>query len=362
MINACCPRYKLKEKPLDESFMKIQTHVLTNPQDLDAGRQQTARGNIGAASQDDLTALGNVVGNKVDKEPGKSLSTIVSADVSDDGKVLTLHTTDGNLDFSGGEAAIESISQNGQPIAPVGKNVEITETIQSISVNNVQQTIDDNHNVNITIETPVSPSATNPLMDGEASPGSSAAYSRGDHVHPSDTSKADKVKNAVNGNFAGLTSSGNLTDSYYNHESFATAAQGAKADSAYQLPSGGIPKTDLDSSVQASLGKADTALQAADVVGKANKDEMAITAVDGDTTKKNIQLKNGNTKTFRVRLTRYLVGVCPRITFRTSIKTKSTRIRPLVTLTTIKMYWMRLRLRSLPMTRQSLTALKLALK
>ena len=293
MINACWPRYKLKEKPLDESFMKIQTHVLTNPQDLDAERQQTARGNIGAASQDDLTALGNVVDTKVDKEPGKSLSTIVSADVSFDGKVLTLHTTDGNLDFSGGEAAIESISQNGHQLTPdLNKNVEITETIQSISVNGAPQTIDANHNVNITIESPVSPSGTNPLMDGEASPGSSAAYSRGDHVHPSDTSKADKVVGAANGHFAGLTSSGNLTDSGYSNASFATAAQGAKADTAYQLPSGGIPKTDLDSSVQASLGKADTALQAADVEGKANKDEMAITETS-DETKKNIQLKTG---------------------------------------------------------------------
>ena len=34
-----------------------------------------------------------------------------------------------------------------------------------------------------------SPSSANPLMNGTASPGSSAAYSRGDHVHPPDTSK-----------------------------------------------------------------------------------------------------------------------------------------------------------------------------
>ena len=34
-----------------------------------------------------------------------------------------------------------------------------------------------------------------------------------------------------------------------------------KADSAYQKPSGGIPKTDLASAVQTSLGKADSALQ-----------------------------------------------------------------------------------------------------
>lgn len=34
-----------------------------------------------------------------------------------------------------------------------------------------------------------------------------------------------------------------------------------KADSAYQKPSGGIPSTDMSSAVQTSLGKADTALQ-----------------------------------------------------------------------------------------------------
>ena len=34
------------------------------------------------------------------------------------------------------------------------------------------------------------PSGANPIMDGTAAPGSSALYSRGDHVHPSDTTKA----------------------------------------------------------------------------------------------------------------------------------------------------------------------------
>ena len=38
-----------------------------------------------------------------------------------------------------------------------------------------------------------SASTTNPKMDGTASAGSSAAWSRGDHVHPHDTSKADKA-------------------------------------------------------------------------------------------------------------------------------------------------------------------------
>ena len=48
------------------------------------------------------------------------------------------------------------------------------------------------------------------------------------------TAKADKVTGAVAGNFAGLDGNGNLTDTGYKAADFATAAQGAKADSAIQ--------------------------------------------------------------------------------------------------------------------------------
>lgn len=79
--------------------------------------------------------------------------------------------------------------------------------------------------------------------------------------HQDISGKADKVTSATNGNFAGLDGNGNLTDSGSKAADFATAAQGAKADSAYQLPSGGIPSTDLASGVQTSLGLADSAYQ-----------------------------------------------------------------------------------------------------
>lgn len=42
---------------------------------------------------------------------------------------------------------------------------------------------------------------------------------------------------------------------------YATTAQGAKADTAYQKPGSGIPSTDLTSAAQTSLGKADSAYQ-----------------------------------------------------------------------------------------------------
>ena len=52
--------------------------------------------------------------------------------------------------------------------------------------------------------------------------------------HQDISGKADKVTSATNGNFAGLDGNGNLTDSGSKAADFATAAQGAKADSAIQ--------------------------------------------------------------------------------------------------------------------------------
>lgn len=51
--------------------------------------------------------------------------------------------------------------------------------------------------------------------------------------HQDISGKADKVSSTTSGNFAGLDSSGNLTDSGSNSSDFATSAQGAKADSIY---------------------------------------------------------------------------------------------------------------------------------
>lgn len=82
------------------------------------------------------------------------------------------------------------------------------------------------------------PYSSNPSMDGVASAGTSTAYARGDHVHPSDTSK-------------------------------------------YTKPSSGIPKSDLASAVQTSLGKADTALQSAPVTSVNNQTgAVVLTASD----------------------------------------------------------------------------------
>jgi hypothetical protein len=52
-----------------------------------------------------------------------------------------------------------------------------------------------------------------PAMNGTAKAGSSTNYAKGDHVHPSDTTKADKVTGATANNLAALDANGNLIDS-----------------------------------------------------------------------------------------------------------------------------------------------------
>ena len=77
----------------------------------------------------------------------------------------------------------------------------------------------------------------------------------------------------------------------------------------YSKPSGGIPKTDLASAVQTSLGKADTALQEhQDISGKA-----AVTSVPASASVSAagvMQFKNAdNTQLFTVQLPLYAGGV-----------------------------------------------------
>jgi len=255
------------EKPFDGCSMEIKTHVLTNPQNLSEERKLQVRKNIdlgnventsdmdkpvSTAQQTAIDALGTTVdgklAGKVDKEAGKGLSTndfddtykskvdasyevhhshtnkseldqltgnaIASAETTDEGKTLVLHPIEGEaVTFSGEQNAINTISQNGVTLPIDNKNVEITETIQSISKNGNPLVPDENHNVDITIESPVTPYEETPEMNGTGSAGSSALYSRGDHVHPSDTTKADKDSDAVADDLAKFDSNGNPVDS-----------------------------------------------------------------------------------------------------------------------------------------------------
>ena len=140
---------------------------------------------------------------------------LVSASVSND--TLTITPKNGSaITFTGDENVIESISVNGTAVTP-----------------------DANKNVALTVPTAAASTDT-PQMDGTAAVGSSDAYARADHVHPSDTTKADKVDNATDGNLAGLDANGNLTDSGFAPDDFLAGVQLEGAQSALTPSSSGV--------------------------------------------------------------------------------------------------------------------------
>lgn len=64
---------------------------------------------------------------------------------------------------------------------------------------------------------------------------------------------------------------------------FVTASDKTAWNAKYDKPSGGIPSTDLASAVQTSLGKADTALQSADITGKEDTSNKSTTITSSST-------------------------------------------------------------------------------
>lgn len=113
-------------------------------------------------------------------------------------------------------------------------------TVATVSVNGgTPVSPDGNKNIDLTVSIPAASSATPQMDDATASAGSSTDYARADHVHPSDTTKADKVTRATNGNLAGLDANGNLTDSGVAPGDFLTGVQLEGAQSAL-TPSSGV--------------------------------------------------------------------------------------------------------------------------
>ena len=78
----------------------------------------------------------------------------------------------------------------------------------------------------------VSPSNTNPAMDGTAAPGVSALYSRGDHVHPSDTSRAPIASPVFTGDPKAPTPAAGDNDTSIATTAFVTASVREKLSAA----------------------------------------------------------------------------------------------------------------------------------
>lgn len=105
-------------------------------------------------------------------------------------------------------------------------------------------------------------SNTTPKMDGTASVGSETAFARGDHVHPTDTSRL-----ATNGDGSNVTAEFTVASSRANistgEKLSVIMGKIAKwfSDFGSLAFKSSVAKSDLSDDVQTSLGKADSALQ-----------------------------------------------------------------------------------------------------
>lgn len=104
-----------------------------------------------------------------------------------------------------------------------------------------------------------SSSDTIPNMDGVASAGIETTWAKGDHVHPSDTSKQDVIDSTHKLSYNFLKDTPTIPSEVT--ESTVSGWGFTKNTGTYSKPSGGIPSTDMTSAVQTSLGKADSAYQ-----------------------------------------------------------------------------------------------------
>lgn len=126
------------------------------------------------------TYVANAISGKVDAETGKGLST---NDYTTEEK-----TKLSNISAGAQVNVLEGIQKNGD-------TVTITNKIANISVPTKTSDLTNDSNFITLADVPdgAVASTTTPSMDGTASAGTETAFARGDHVHPHDSTKVDKV-------------------------------------------------------------------------------------------------------------------------------------------------------------------------
>lgn len=226
---------------------------------------------------------------------------------------------------SGAQAnVIEGIQKNGTTVSPVNKIVNLAIPTKTSDITNDSGFITTND-----IPEGAAASTTAPQMDGTADVGTSLAFARGDHVHPSDTSKVDKVNGkglstedyttaeksklggvaagaqvnvieSVSVNGSALTPSGKSVNVSVPVAYDANAAAGtpAKSDQAY-IPAGAfnIYKSNMDETYTALVGALDDKPDYSDIYTKTQIDQKLASALIYKGTKATVSAlpSSGNT-------------------------------------------------------------------
>lgn len=155
-----------------------------------------------------------------------SSNPITSASQGSGGGYLTRKDyVDGKLAL---KAPLDSPALTGIPTAPTAAvNTDTTQLATTAFVQNALATL-----------VPVEASSANPLMNGVAAAGTSNKYSRGDHVHPTDTSRASLYSPAFSGTPTAPTATAGTDTSQIATTAFVTASITAQLGTATPLMDG----------------------------------------------------------------------------------------------------------------------------
>ena len=155
---------------------------------------------------------------KVDKETGKGLSS--NDYTTNDAAKLA------NIAAGAQVNVLEGIQKNGTTINPVNKiaNISVPTATSDLTNDSGFITISD-------VPDGASASTTTPAMDGTASAGSETAFARGDHVHPTDSTRAPLASPTFTGTPAAPTATAGTNTTQIATTAFVNTAISGKANS-----------------------------------------------------------------------------------------------------------------------------------
>lgn len=161
--------------------------------------------------------LKTLLSNKVDKVDGKGLSA-------------NDYTTTDKTKLSGIESGaevnvIDTVKVNNQALVPTGKTVDI-----SVPTTTSELTNDSGFITSSDIPEGAAATTTTPKMDGTAKVGTEKAFARGDHVHPTDTSRAPLASPTFTGTPKAPTASAGTSTTQIATTAFVDNAVSGKQD------------------------------------------------------------------------------------------------------------------------------------
>lgn len=182
--------------------------------------------------------------DKVDKVAGKGLST-------EDFTTTEKNKLSG-ISESAKDNVIEAIQKNGTELTVTDKTVNITVPTKTSDLTN-----DSGYITGADVPEGAAASTTTPKMDGTAAVGTEMAFARGDHVHPTDTSRAPITSPDFKGTPKAPTAAPGTSTTQIASTAFVAAAVSGKANSATTLSGYGITdaytKTEIDNKISAAM-------------------------------------------------------------------------------------------------------------